>query len=662
MRGGGFARLHNLGYMVDESTLLQIERNCFMYGYYRVAAAVNKTTVANPQKNTEEILALIHEAAIKEASVIVFPELSLTGYTASDLFLNQTLLAAQNEQLQNILNNIIDTDTVVILGIAHLEADRLYNCAAVLQKGKILGIIPKSYLPNKKEFYEKRQFVSGRDIVRTTTEILREEVFFGVDLLFTDSKEMTFGVEICEDLWAVTPPSCHMASNGANVLFNLSASNELIGKHEYREELVRTQSARCMASYVYASAGVGESTTDTVYGGHALIAEYGTTLIQNERFRTESHLVTADVDLERLRWLRINESSYSDGRRKKTRMVKLGALPRITQLQRKIDPTPFVPSAYADKKARCDEIVHIQAHGLIKRMEHAHIKKALIGISGGLDSTLALLSTCKAFEMMDWAHKNIIAVTMPGFGTTSRTKSNAVELCKALGVTLKEVDITALSMQEFNAIDHDPADLSVAYENVQARARTSILMNMANKEGGLVIGTGDLSEIALGWSTYNGDHMSMYALNSGIPKTLIKYVIEYYKSNAKIADIIDDILDTPISPELLPHSDDEIVQETESIVGPYELHDFFLYHFIKYGAKPSKIRFLALEAFDHKYDEETVTKWLKVFLKRFFTQQFKRSCIPDGPKVGTISLSPRADWKMPSDAEVQAWLDELDKP
>ena len=630
-----------------------------MYGYYRVAAAVNTTTVANPAKNAQEILALIKEAHQQEVSVVVFPELTLTGYTASDLFLNQTLLKAQNEALEEILKNITEINTVAVIGMALLEADRLYNCAVVIQQGKILGIVPKSYLPNKKEFYEKRQFVSGRDVVRTTTELLGEEVPFGVDLLFSDGADMTFGVEICEDLWAVTPPSNHMASNGANLLLNLSASNELIGKHAYREELVRTQSARCMAAYVYSSAGVGESTTDTVYGGHAIISEYGSTLAQNERFCMQSHLITADVDLQKLRWLRLNEGSYGDARRKKTRTLKLATLPALSSLQREIDPSPFVPSEYADKKARCDEIVHIQAHGLIKRMTHAHIQKAVIGISGGLDSTLALLSVHRAFEMMGWDVTNIIAVTMPGFGTTSRTKSNAMMLCEALGVTLKEVDITDLSLKEFDAIGHDPAEHTVTYENVQARARTSILMNLANKEGGLVIGTGDLSEIALGWSTYNGDHMSMYALNSGIPKTLIQYVIEYFKSNAKIASIIDDILATPISPELLPHSDDEITQETEEIVGPYVLHDFFLYHFIKYGAKPEKIRFLATLAFKDKYDEATITKWLRLFLRRFFTQQFKRSCMPDGPKVGTVSLSPRADWKMPSDADFEAWLDPL---
>ncbi len=632
-----------------------------MFGYYRVASAVNKTTVANPAQNAEEVIKLIQEAHMKEVSVVVFPELTLTGYTASDLLLNQTLIASQNEALSYILKNIENINTIAIIGIAVLEADRLYNCAAVLQCGKILGIVPKSYLPNKKEFYEKRQFISGRDITRTTTELLNNEIPFGVDLLFTDSNDMTFGVEICEDLWAVTPPSNHMANNGANLIFNLSASNELIGKHEYREELVRTQSGRCMAAYVYSSAGVGESTTDTVFGGHAIISEYGSTLAQNERFSLESNLITADVDLERLRWLRLNESSYSDGRRKKTHVIKVDALPSISKLERSINPMPFVPSRYAEKKHRCDEIVHIQAHGLIKRMNHAHIKKVIIGISGGLDSTLALLSTHRAFEMMDWDVANIIAVTMPGFGTTSRTKSNAVQLCEALSITLKTVDITDISLKEFEAIEHDKDEHSVTYENVQARARTSILMNMANKEGGLVIGTGDLSEIALGWSTYNGDHMSMYALNSGIPKTLIQYVIEYYKSNESIADIIDDILDTPISPELLPHEEDEIVQETEAIVGPYELHDFFLYHFIKYGAKPTKIRFLASLAFEGKYDEESITKWLKLFLRRFFTQQFKRSCMPDGPKVGTISLSPRADWKMASDADVEIWLEELNK-
>ncbi|MFT7879775.1 MAG: NAD(+) synthase [Sulfurimonas sp.] len=632
-----------------------------MFGYYRVASAVNQTTVANPAKNADEVISLINEAHQKKVSAIVFPELTLTGYTASDLFLNQTLLHSQEDALDEILKNIKEIDAIVILGYALRETDRLYNCALVLQRGKILGVIPKSYLPNKKEFYEKRQFVSGRDIVRSTTAVMDEEVPFGVDLLFSDGKEMTFGVEICEDLWAVTPPSNQMASNGANLIFNLSASNELIGKHEYREELVRTQSARCMAAYVYSSSGVGESTTDTVFGGHAIISEYGTTVKQNERFKMESHLITADIDLERLRWLRLNETSFSDTGREPVRMIKVAPTPAISDLQRDINPMPFVPSQYADKQARCDEIVQIQAHGLIKRMSHARINKAVIGISGGLDSTLALLSTHRAFAIMGWDHKDIIAITMPGFGTTTRTKSNAEKLCEALGVTLKTVNITDLSLNEFEAIDHDPDEHTVTYENVQARIRTSILMNTANKLGGLVIGTGDLSEVALGWSTYNGDHMSMYSLNASIPKTLVQYVIEYFKAEEKIAAIIDDILATPISPELLPHKEDEIVQHTESIVGPYELHDFFLYHFIKYGAKPEKILYLAKKAFDTKYDEGHIKEWLIIFLRRFFTQQFKRSCIPDGPKVGTISLSPRADWRMPSDADFEAWVNKLEK-
>ncbi len=631
-----------------------------MHGFYRIASAVNQTVIANPEQNAKAIIALIEEAYHKEVSVVVFPELTLTGYTASDLFFQQTLYAAQNEALLTILEVTREINTIAAIGIALLDANRLYNCAVVIQSGKILGIIPKSYLPNNKEFYEKRQFTSGNDIVRTTTEFLNTEIPFGVDLLFKDKTDLLFGVEICEDLWAVTPPSNHMASNGATLILNLSASNELIGKAEYRESLVRSQSARAMCAYAYTSSGVGESTTDTVFGGDALICEYGSLLARGERFKLESQLITADVDLQKLIWMRLAESSFTDARRKKVRTIKVGDLPQIGTLDRHIDAHPFVPGNADEKSHRCDEIIHIQAHGLIKRMTHAHIQKAVIGISGGLDSTLALLSTHKAFEIMGWDSRNIIAVTMPGFGTTSRTKSNAIALCEALGVTLKEVDITELSLKEFDAIGHDRDEHSVTYENVQARARTSILMNMANKESGLVIGTGDLSEIALGWSTYNGDHMSMYALNSGIPKTLIQYVIDYFTHNKEIAPILHDILDTPISPELLPHDADEITQETESIVGPYELHDFFLYHIIKYGAKPDKVLFLAKKAFEGEYDRETIKKWLNLFIKRFFTQQFKRSCMPDGPKVGTISLSPRADWRMPSDADMSAWMETLE--
>ena len=629
-----------------------------MYGFYRVAAAVNSTVVANPKQNAIEVVMLLRQASQQNVAVVVFPELTLTAYTASDLFLNHLLLQKQNDALHSILIATQEINTIAVLGMAILYNSRLYNSAVVIQNGAILGVIPKSYLPNKKEFYEKRQFNSGKHIQNSSIHLFEKEIPFGTDLLFRVNSEILLGVEICEDLWAVTPPSLQMASNGANLIVNLSASNELIGKSEYREELVRTQSARCMGAYVYASSSVGESTTDTVFGGHALICEYGSTLAQNERFQMNSHLITADIDFQKLNFLRLNESSYGDGEVTEFRTITTQKIAEISELQRFIPAMPFVPSIFQEKQSRCDEIINIQAHGLIKRMAHAHIKKAIIGISGGLDSTLALLSTQKAFEIMGWNVNNIIAITMPGFGTTSRTKNNAIELCEALGVTLREVDISTISLVEFDAIGHEVNDHSVTYENVQARARTSILMNTANREGGLVIGTGDLSEIALGWSTYNGDHMSMYALNSGIPKTLIQYVIESFKRNEKIAHIIDDILDTPISPELLPHDGDEIVQETESIVGPYELHDFFLYHFMKYGAAPKKILFLANYAFE-KYEEEEIRKWLKKFIWRFFTQQFKRSCMPDGPKVGTISLSPRADWKMPSDADVQIWLEEL---
>jgi len=634
-----------------------------MHGFYRVAAAVNKTIVANPKENAIEVLKLLTQAYEQDVAIVVFPELTLTGYTASDLFLNQTLIQKQYESLEILLKESKNISSIAIIGFALLHNNRLYNTAVIFQNGEILGLVPKSYLPNKKEFYEKRQFNSGLNIQNQSINLFNQEISFGTDLLFkAENKqiknEILFGVEICEDLWTITPPSNQMAINGANLIFNLSASNELIAKAQYREELVRTQSARCMSAYVYTSSSVGESTTDTVYGGHAIISEYGSTLKQNERFNPQSHLITADIDFEKLNWLRLNESSYSDTLVTPFRTISIANTPNIKKLERFIPSTPFVPSKFQEKSSRCDEITNIQAHALIKRMSHAKIKKAVIGISGGLDSTLALLSTHKAFELMSWDVKDIIAITMPGFGTTSRTKNNAIELCEALGVTLRTIEITKLARTEFEAIGHDESDHSVTYENVQARARTSILMNTANREGGLVIGTGDLSEIALGWSTYNGDHMSMYALNSSIPKTLIQYVIESFKSNEKIAHIIDDILDTPISPELLPHEKDEIVQETESIVGPYELHDFFLYHLLKYGTTPKKILFLANHAFE-KYDEDEIRKWLKKFIWRFFTQQFKRSCMPDGPKVGSISLSPRADWKMPSDADVTIWLEEL---
>jgi NAD+ synthase (glutamine-hydrolysing) len=631
-----------------------------MHGFYRVATAVNKTTIANPKANSVEIIELIVEAYSRDVGVVVFPELTLTGYTSSDLFFQQTLYESQNRAIEVILEATRDISTIATIGMALLDNSRLYNCGMVIQYGKILGIVPKSYIPNNREFYEKRHFSSGRDILKSCIEFLGEEIPFGVDLLFRYDNNLIFGVEICEDLWAISPPSSDMASSGATLILNLSASNELIGKAQYRESLVRSQSAKAMCAYIYSSSGVGESTTDTLFGGDTMICEYGSLLARGRRFERENQLVCRDVDLEKIVWLRLSEGSFADSRSIEMSSIKLSAPPTLTSIDRAVPPHPFVPPI-EESIDRCEEIVLIQAHSLIKRMTHAHISKAHIGISGGLDSTLALLSTHKAFEIMGWDYSNIIAVTMAGFGTTTRTKNNAILLSTALGVTLKSVDIRTLSLKEFEAIGHDRDIQSVTYENVQARARTSILMNMANREGGLVIGTGDLSEIALGWSTYNGDHMSMYALNSGIPKTLIRYVIDYFSTNPKIASILKDILDTPISPELLPHSGDKIVQETESIIGPYELHDFFLYHTIRYGAKPSKILYLAEIAFKDSYDRETITKWLRLFVNRFFTQQFKRSCMPDGPKIGTINLSPRADWRMASDADREVWLDELSR-
>ncbi len=632
-----------------------------MYGFYRIAAAVPRLHLANPGRNLDEILPLVEEAAERGVAALVFPELTLTGYTASDLFFQERLYEAQNEAMRRLLEATARIPTLLAVGIALRVADRLYNCAAIIQYGKILGIVPKSYLPNKREFYEKRQFTGGRDIVRESVNYLDEEITFGVDLLFGDGEDLLLGVELCEDLWAVTPPSNHMASNGANVILNLSASNELVGKADYRSELVRTQSARLLVAYAYASSGTGESSTDTVFGGDCMIAEYGSMLARGERFLHTSQLITADVDLQKLRGLRLAESAYGDARRKKVRILSLSPLPRPRELERFVDPRPFVPGNPDERERRCEEITLIQAHALARRMEHARIERAVLGISGGLDSTLALLATVRAFEIMERDPRGILAVTMPGFGTSERTRRNAVSLCKTLGVELREISIKELSLREFEAIGHDPELHDVTYENVQARQRTALLMNLANKENGLVVGTGDLSEIALGWCTYNGDHMSMYALNAGIPKTLVRYLVEHYAQlHPELAPILQDILATPVSPELLPaDKEGAITQETEEILGPYELHDFFLYHFVKYGAPPEKILYLAKHAFEGRYDEGTIQRWLGVFLKRFFSQQFKRSCMPDGPKVGTISLSPRADWRMPSDAQVWEWIGEL---
>jgi len=632
-----------------------------MYGFYRVAAAVPALHLANPGRNVDPILSLIREAEEREVAAAVFPELCLTGYTAADLFFQERLYAAQNEALERILEGTKESEALFVLGMALREADRLYNIAAVIRRGELLGFVPKSYLPNKREYYEKRQFSSGREIVRETVTFLGREVPFGVDLLFDDGKDLLLGVEICEDLWAVTPPSNHMASNGANLILNPSASNELVGKADYRAELVRTQSARTLTAYAYASSGVGESSTDAVFGGDCMIAEYGSLLARGERFRTDGQLVVAEVDLRRLRGLRLSESAYGDAQRKRVRRIPVGPLPGCGELKsRFVDPHPFVPSDPSARDERAREILAIQAHGLARRLAAARSERALLGISGGLDSTLALLVAKEAMAILRRPPSAILAVTMPGFGTTGRTYDNAVALTRLLGAELREIPIGELAETEFAAIGHDPSLHDVTYENVQARARTSLLMNLANKERGIVVGTGDLSEIALGWSTYNGDHMSMYAVNASIPKTLIRYLIDYYARNhPELETVLTDILATPVSPELLPPEEGEITQKTEELVGPYELHDFFLYHFLRYGAEPAKILWLATHAFRDRYDEATVRQWLRTFLHRFFTQQFKRSCMPDGPKVGTVSLSPRADWRMPSDAEMEAWMEAL---
>jgi len=632
-----------------------------VFGFIRVAAACPKVWVADIDKNQEEIKKLLFEADNKDISIIVFPELSLTSYTASDLFFQKIVNDRVEGSLKDILDYTKKLDTIFIIGAPYLYKNRLYNCAFICQKGEVLGVVPKKYLPTYKEFYEKRWFVSGKDIENSYLKIDGKEVPFGLDLLFR-AEEAVFGVEICEDLWAVTPPSLYQAIGGANLIFNLSASNEYVGKYEYRKELVKTQSARCISGYVYASSGVYESTTDLVYGGHLIIAENATVLSENQRFQRESEIIYADIDIQRLKFTRVSETSFKDEDIVEFRYIDTFETKKLKDIDRFIDPHPFVPSNPDIRDSRCEEIFNIQAAALAKRVEHIGKPKLILGISGGLDSTLALLVCIWTMDILKRDYKDIIAITMPGFGTTSRTYENAKNLCHLLGVDFREIDIKDAVLEHFKEIGHDPDIHDVTYENAQARERTQILMDVANKEDGIVVGTGDLSEIALGFSTYNADHISMYNVNASVPKTLVRYVIDWVasKMDEKISKILHDISQTPVSPELLPKKDEKITQKTEEIIGPYELHDFFLYHMIKYGANPKKIVFLAKKAFGKKYDEKIIKKWLRVFIKRFFANQFKRSCMPDGPKVGSISLSPRGDWRMPSDANVHEWLKELE--
>ena len=638
------------------------------YGFVKVAAAVPLVQVADCFYNIEKIEGLMRQASEKGVQIIAFPELSVTGYTCLDLFAQQTLLDGAEEALLQLVSNTADLDILTIVGVPLRTENRLINAAVVFQKGAIRGVVPKTYLPNYKEFQEQRWFTSVTELRESTISIGEEEYPMGSHLLFRSGR-LTAGIEICEDLWVPVPPSSLLAMEGANIIFNLSASNELIGKHAYLRSLICQQSARCMAGYVYASSGFGESSTDLVFAGNGIIAENGNLLAESPRFMMEEQLVISEIDIDTLQNDRQVNTSFMYGTsglpKEKAQVVDFQVrIPDGFSLTRPVDPHPFTPSGEALKE-RCEEIFHIQVAGLAKRLVHAHAQTAVVGISGGLDSTLALLVTVMTFDALKMPRGQIIGITMPGFGTTDRTYTNACDLIRSLGVTLKEIPIKEACLQHFRDIDHDPSVRDVTYENSQARERTQLLMDVANQKNGLVIGTGDLSELALGWATYNGDHMSMYGVNGSIPKTLVKYLVEWV-ANHKVDDAsrltLLDIVDTPISPELIPADENgNIKQKTEDLVGPYELHDFFLYHFLRFGSHPSKIYFLAQKAFAGIYDNATVKKWLYTFFRRFFQQQFKRSCLPDGPKVGSVSLSPRGDWRMPSDAVSRLWLEEIER-
>ena len=638
------------------------------YGFVKVAAAVPLVQVADCFYNIEKIEGLMRQASEKGVQIIAFPELSVTGYTCLDLFAQQTLLDGAEAALLQLVSNTADLDILTIVGVPLRTENRLINAAVVFQKGAIRGVVPKTYLPNYKEFQEQRWFTSATELRESTISIGEEEYPMGSHLLFRSGR-LTAGIEICEDLWVPVPPSSLLAMEGANIIFNLSASNELIGKHAYLRSLICQQSARCMAGYVYASSGFGESSTDLVFAGNGIIAENGNLLAESPRFTMEEQLVISEIDIETLQNDRQVNTSFMYGTsglpKEKAQVVDFQVrIPDGFSLTRPVDPHPFTPSGEALKE-RCEEIFHIQVAGLAKRLVHAHAQTAVVGISGGLASTLALLVTVMTFDVLKMPRGQIIGITMPGFGTTDRTYTNACDLIRSLGVTLKEIPIKEACLQHFRDIDHDPSVHDVTYENSQARERTQLLMDVANQKNGLVIGTGDLSELALGWATYNGDHMSMYGVNGSIPKTLVKYLVEWV-ANHKVDDAsrltLLDIVDTPISPELIPADENgNIKQKTEDLVGPYELHDFFLYHFLRFGSHPSKIYFLAQKAFAGIYDNATVKKWLYTFFRRFFQQQFKRSCLPDGPKVGSVSLSPRGDWRMPSDAVSRLWLEEIER-
>ena len=631
-------------------------------GYLKVAAITPNVRVADVEFNCNEICKCIEEAAGKKVKLMVFPELCITGYTCQDLFFQDRLLEAAKEALLKIAKHSQGVDALIFVGLPLSVDAKLYNVAAALCNGEILGIVPKTFLPNYNEFYEARHFYSGREL-DTVINIGGRAVQISRNILFECNEMPSFRVasELCEDLWVPDPPSTAHCLAGATVIANLSASNEIIGKSRYRRNLVSSQSARLVCAYLYASAGPGESTQDVVYSGHNIIAENGNVLCESGRF--SENMIVSEIDLEYLESERRHMTTYEADSSVKYNHVGFSLNKEHAELTRYIDPNPFVPALGQERDMRCNEILTIQAMGLRKRLDHIGCKTAVIGISGGLDSTLAFLVIAKAFDYLNLDRNGIIAVTMPGFGTTDRTYENAVGLIKEIGASFREVNISKAVKQHFADICHDENVHDVTYENSQARERTQILMDIANKENGIVIGTGDLSELALGWATYNGDHMSMYAVNSSVPKTLVRYLVQYYADTTddrRLRETLYDILDTPVSPELLPPDGGEITQKTEDLVGPYELHDFFLYHMLRLSQSPGKIYRLAKIAFTGEYSDDVILKWEKTFYRRFFAQQFKRSCLPDGPKVGSVAVSPRGDLRMPSDACVNTWLEELD--
>ena len=637
------------------------------YGFVKVASAVPQVKVGDCEWNAHQIESLIAQADGKGVEIICFPEMCITGYTCADLFQQQLLLDSSEMALFHLLDTTRSLNIISIIGMPLRINSMLLNVAVVVQKGKILGAVPKSYIPNYKEFYEKRWFTSG-EAVDTTTTLCAQTICVSRNTLFSTGT-CQFGIEICEDVWAPVPPGSTLSVQGADIIFNLSATDEVVSKHGYLFSLLSQQSARCICGYVYSSCGFGESSQDLVFAGNGMIFENGKLLAEGERFAMKDQMVITEIDVEYLRSLRQSNTTFTDSQAHAPRVNTVTALSRegwneAPVLTRKIDPSPFVPKGQLLDE-RCEEIFAIQVAGLARRVSHIGAKTLVIGISGGLDSTLALLVCTQTIDRLKRDRKDIIAITMPGFGTTDRTYHNAVSLMKSLGVTIREVSIKDACIQHFKDIGHDMNIHDVTYENVQARERTQILMDVANQEGGIVIGTGDLSELALGWATYNGDHMSNYGVNCSIPKTLVRHLVTWVantsvdeESKATLLDIVD----TPISPELIPADENgQIKQKTEDLVGPYELHDFFLYNFIRNGFRPAKVYFLAKQAFSDVYDEETILKWLKIFYRRFFNQQFKRSCLPDGPKVGSVSLSPRGDWRMPSDAYSSEWLKDLEQ-